>query len=90
MQKAWLNGSHEPILHECGWEMWMYSEDDYGNPVPTIPHALGAIYDNIPAKEQQVQKVELYLLLMLIRSQLKNARAWPRHRIIPVRPSCSH
>uniref|UniRef100_A0A8H7KFI5 Uncharacterized protein n=1 Tax=Bionectria ochroleuca TaxID=29856 RepID=A0A8H7KFI5_BIOOC len=83
MQKAWLNSSHEPILHECGWEMWMYSEDDYGNPVPTIPHALGAIYDNIPAKEQQVQKVELYLLLMLIRSQLKNARAWPRHRIIP-------
>ncbi|CAH0046572.1 unnamed protein product [Clonostachys solani] len=83
MQKAWFNSSGEPVSHECGWEKWTYSEDDYSNPVSTIPHALGAIYDNMPAKEQQVQKSELYLLLMLIRGQLKNARTWPRHRIIP-------
>ncbi|CAH0019857.1 unnamed protein product [Clonostachys rhizophaga] len=83
MQKAWFNSSGEPVSHEYGWQKWMYSEDDYSNPVSTIPHALGAIYDNIPAKEQQVQKSELYLLLMLIRGQLKQASIWPRHRIIP-------
>ncbi|VUC32695.1 unnamed protein product [Clonostachys rosea] len=83
MQKGWFNSSGDPVSHECGWRMWTYSEDDYSHPVPTIPHALGAIYDNIPAKEQQVQKSELYLLLMLIKEQLKDARSWPRLRIVP-------
>ncbi|CAI6090623.1 unnamed protein product [Clonostachys chloroleuca] len=83
MRKAWFSRSGEPVSHECGWKKWTYSEDAYSNPVSTIPHALGAIYDNIPAKEQQVQKSELYLILVLIGGQLKQAGIWPRHRIIP-------
>ncbi|CAG9996879.1 unnamed protein product [Clonostachys byssicola] len=83
MERGWRSPSGEPVVQECGWVPWYYAKDFYGTHEPTIPHALGTVWDNMPAKQQQIQKSELRLILGLIKGQLKFPLLWPRHRIFP-------
>lgn len=54
-------------------------------PDPTIPYAIGTVYDSIVPKKDFLLRSELMTITSLLKAQFNGREAWPQHRVFPIR-----